>query len=583
MKSFRIALLLLLVMSGIPASAAYNPANIPSVSSISQMKSLPVAQYPTVDVTGTQGGLFIWTMGSPPSGYTCSGGVGGDGGTIFCSTSTNSGYWLRKTNGVLTSLMYGTDPTGTNDSTSAMQLAWNAASSSKLNLPIVDPAGVFKLSSTLTATPGLSYTGAGVGADAIVGGNGTILDFSTASNSNPCVSLQLPNGTNTIVGASFYNFYEKCPGTYGIRENSVSGGFTNDGSSQEYLFDVNIQNVSISGGTTAAIQLSKCFHANINASVNNNFFTPGDHVDLEGCDTSQISGGRYYPTNGSAIKFVTHGTFGNYDLISGAVEIGAFDNSHPSIYLDGRSDTVGAGVNIEGNSTGSYISIGPDGFTHSIQNVIVSANGSTHWLDFGGNCPEITNIQNNNPVTSTPGIVSAPTRCPIWYNSSILRQIWYNANPDSGSSLPFISNNTDANRNGFQWWISPSNAKSLAFGDGCGNTATATTGAFDFSQCSAGAFLDFYSSNSDIGNMVGSLTTQVVAYCNGGTGTLAIRGDDGSHSTTVQTANITLASSPKIFSNAFSGAGSYSTFMIFMTRPGTCADPRVISVGVNAS
>lgn len=408
-----------------------------------------------------------------------------------------------------------------------------------------------------------------------------------------CIALQLPNGTDTVIGASFFSGAQICPnGTYGIQQNSIAGGFTNDNTTQQYLFNVTIgapgKQWYISGGTTVAIQLSKCFHANINAWIDNRYnlgTLPGHLVDLEGCDASVVSGGRYVATNGAAVKFNQQSTFGNYDLISGTTEIEAFDNLHPAVILGAKSDTIGPGVNLEGNTTGTYIQTTSAG-THAIQNAIISGNGSAHWLDISV-CPVQINAQNNSQYTATDGPVTSPSACPIWFNSSTLTQIFYSANPDAGAALPLISSNTDAYRNGYQWYISASNAKSLSYSDGCGGTAShianAVAGAFDFAGCTAGDYMNFYSTNSDAGALIGTITTTVVAYCQGGSGTLSIRGDDGSHSTTTQTATLTLTAAPKTFADAFSGTGSYTSGMIFMARPGTCAVPRIVSVGVTVN
>lgn len=504
------------------------------------------------------GGVWLPVASCTPDAYF---------GLCVRDKSGTGTYWWRSRPQVLSTTMFGSDPTGGADSAASFNAAYVAANFTGLN--IVDPPGTFKLSSTVTPGRNVSYTGSGEKL--------TVLDFSTNSSSTPCMRLQLPNGSDYVIGPSFKGFTLSCVGTYGVQLNSIAGGFTDTPATQDYMADVHFEKVYVSGGTTAAIQISKCFHCTFDdVWIDTSLQTTGDIIDVEGSDFARITGGRLFVNNGSAIKFVQQNTFGNDNVAKGPLDIGCFNSAHPCVVLSTISDTL-RDATLEGNSAGYLIEL-PGGLHHGIYNNNMSDNASgSHWLHMSTRYVSV-DAQNNYSGSTVGGVVCDGTCGLLWFDNATPSRIVHNANPNYDSGFPFNSNPSDRDYRGYLWVVSAANVDGVGAGE-CGTTLNAINNELSVGSCSTPGYATFYSSHSGSA-VVGSLTTDVEAWCNGGTGTLGVRLDDGSHATTAATATLSLTAYPKMFKNVFATPTSISTEALLLLLVGTCGSPRVRYVGL---
>lgn len=147
------------------AAAPYSfPAS--SISSLQELGSSAGRSYLTAEVSDTQGdgSLFVWVNGSLPCDANAG---GGDGGTTFCSFVSaldtshyrTDGYWKRVFSGDVNINWFGADPTGSVDSSAAIQAACAAAPGFSAATSVLVPNGNYNSSSagsTCVSIHGLS-------------------------------------------------------------------------------------------------------------------------------------------------------------------------------------------------------------------------------------------------------------------------------------------------------------------------------------------------------------------------------------------------------------------------------------------
>lgn len=143
-------------------------------------------------------------------------------------------------------LQYGADPTGTNDSTSAIQAAISAASSTA-GSAVFFPAGVYLVSSTITFPGNIALLGSG---DA---------DGGTIIKAKASAALTTP----VLASADWYNNSTTCGNPVEIRDIKIDGNSANSGTSGTAAHGIVMMNFwsiiercSIIGATGDGLQVS---------------------------------------------------------------------------------------------------------------------------------------------------------------------------------------------------------------------------------------------------------------------------------------------------------------------------------------
>lgn len=266
------------------------------------------------------------------------------------------------------------------------------------------PKGDYHFQNTVTMAPGVIFTGAGQGNTQFFTG-GTTWGF----------ELLNPNGTQHIEAPKFKNMTIQVATTAGngIRWNSITGGFTDDGSSQQYMFRPRLEGVSFNLDTATpgiAVQMNKCFDYWIQGCGFTGFNYP---IDFEGSDIGTFINNR---TDGTKIYEVlanSHGTFGS-DLF-----IRENDFNDP-----GANNAAGGFVNSTYRSLGIYdnhmetdtatvrtnlISIsGGESFMTKIKgNRIDNVLAPTNWLNVAGSTNNYLVSVHDNVTAGAPATMGS--------------------------------------------------------------------------------------------------------------------------------------------------------------------------------
>ena len=276
----------------------------------------------------------------------------------------------------------------------------------------------------------------------IIGGSsfGTLI---TASHANFAYSMINGNGVNQIQAPSFKNIHLVC--LNGIQLNSSTGGFTDDGTTQNYMMrpiiDKCIIECSTEGSGGFGVQWSKCFDGEIKSSVIFRFAT---NIDFHGCDICEIKHNRIFSSQVAQIALTSYSFFGsqtiidhNDILLSSTGTYIKTSDWHLRItnnYFEGRNGTATSVIEIN------------NGFTAVIRDnrIDVPASMATNWLVLNTPTSLINlTVENNTSTGVAPGEVLVNGNVTYWYNGSAIRKWRFANNRESLSvGIPFNSLDT---------------------------------------------------------------------------------------------------------------------------------------------
>jgi len=299
---------MLITLAVLGRGAAAAPIPVVAVDSIAAMQALEGGKYPHVTVTGFYagsirgGGDFLFQAGSRAVP---------DGCTVF-GDAQNLGRWIRRMGNVLDVTMCGAKWDNNTDDASAISAAFTVASGAGLTVSC--PGGTGNVGTTVEPArfTGVVFKCAGMDASTIT---------CTMKPGRPCFLFQNKIGTAAVQAPQIYDVnFAAAVGAQSpsviIQYNSIAGGFTDTAATQNYMMRPIVQRVIISGGQIA-IQCSKCFDGDFSLGT---FFNQDRHAfDIEGSDWMNIgdAGTNRITTSGDyPIKLVSHGTFGNGDLVT---------------------------------------------------------------------------------------------------------------------------------------------------------------------------------------------------------------------------------------------------------------------------
>lgn len=309
---------------------------------------------------------------------------------------------------------------GDPDDTLSFQRAEYAASSGVnscaggIGFGIYYPPKNYTISSTITMCPGVTHQGAGR----------TMTNINGGSVSGWVFQLLNANGTNEVQGPSFFDMNIGASATGGIRYNSITGGFTDDGSSQAYMVRPNIQRVTIEGTQTSGqicLQMNKTF----DAVISNGFLELcGTNLDLEGSDiTSVTDSTRFVAPVTQNILINRRGTFGSSTQIDHADILeagtaGSIVSSDLDLIL---KDSL---IEITSGSYPSCINLTNGTLNAKIEgNRIQCAGNVTHWLQVD---TDVVNLSVQNNYTSgatTPALFKSGAGVLYYENNSLIQNI----------------------------------------------------------------------------------------------------------------------------------------------------------------
>ena len=153
-------------------------------------------------------------------------------------------------------LDFGADPTGTDDSTTAIQNAHNASRA------VYYPTGTYKITS-ISLPPGAIIVGEGASSNGSTTTNNTTI-VGTTSAYVYTMYAPVPN-TNIIEGPRFSNINIQCQN--GVQLNDSTKGSPDLSGTQGIIFNASFRRVYISNngtlGTGTGIQASVCFHMEV--------------------------------------------------------------------------------------------------------------------------------------------------------------------------------------------------------------------------------------------------------------------------------------------------------------------------------
>lgn len=481
-----------LVFATSPGNAANNPANIPNIPSIAAMQALGAAspQYATINLQSYYaglnkgGGIFQWAAGSTATGDTC---------TIFAASGVSTGRWIRQGINALDITMCGAYADGSHADQAAITQAGVVASTSPYKT-VTLPGGHIIISSSITAATGVIYRGQGMGAPGATLPGQTWVDGATMT-SGWVFDLTTPIGGATIEAPKFYDMtiYAPVGGTPSggcIRWNSISGGFTNDASSQAAMLHPHAERIYCRGNgnvgnTVIGMQCSKCFEGDISQSIIQ-FGATG--VDFEGSDMMSFGGAgpnRIQTTNGYPVILQGHNTFGNRNLITGNEILypnPATGTVGAMIYDAAGSSTIQSNhIESSGAPTITCIVDVAGGVDHSIVNNDITVVSPTNSWCVDGDLPTLA-IQNNGcSACSLPAALFPAGGSHYFYNNGGIRQIITHGgnSPNADSGFPFnsVPSNSDI--------TFPAN---VVLQWSCGNSGLTTGGAGLLVTCDNGAF-----------------------------------------------------------------------------------------------
>lgn len=446
MKRILLALFWLACFMGVVEAQGPNTVRtFPSITGTGGIVGLGTASSQYVNaVASTQGyssagdgggGQFIWNASSTTAT---------DSGTVFAATGVSTGRWLRvlTPNSVLSPKMFGAKCDGSTDDSTAMQNTENAAGAS--GYAIQYPSATCKFATGITMGIGVVHTG--------VGQNNSVLDY---TGTGWAFKLNLPNGTSQIVGPSFADLQIATPnvtsGGGAIQYNNPSNGFTNDSSSQEYLFTPSVRRVLLGGPQTVGtfgIQCSKCFDASFN---NNYIIAYGTAIDWEGSDVSEASSNAIYNPVTQAILANQHSSFGNQLLIShndipnltagsGGVDLNI---NYRSAYIEYNH------MEQDNGSTAASIALTcgtASNYDIHDNNVTLVSSVTPNWLTVSGTCLLLSIFNNNTNASAAPppALFNSGSGALYWYSSTARQYIYAEGNIDNDAGIPYNSPNGNA-------------------------------------------------------------------------------------------------------------------------------------------
>lgn len=240
----------------------------------------------------------------------------------------------------LTPQMFGAKCDGTTDDSTALQAAENAAAVSKTQ------AAVVYIGPNLCVTSVPLTPGAGVDHFCFLGQN---YGDSGEGVSNRCglkalvgssfygYDLELPNGISSVQAPTFHDMYITGNGGC-IRLNNPNNGFTNDNTSQEYMLFARFDRINCAA-TTIGVQCSKC----ISPQLRDGTWSGGNiAIDFEGSDDVLIDHPFILGFTDLPVKFASHATFGNNDILTHAQINCPFADANgvACVYSSARNATI---------------------------------------------------------------------------------------------------------------------------------------------------------------------------------------------------------------------------------------------------
>jgi hypothetical protein len=353
-------------------AASPQPRIIYAVDSIAALQALDGAKYPDVSVTGFYagmtkgGGMFAWQADSAAPPDNC---------TVF-PAAQKQGRWLRRMGNVLDVTMCGAKWDNAADDSAAIALAFTTASRSGYSVSC--PGGTANIATTMAPASfaNVIFRCQGMGASTI---------NCTVPAGRPCFLFQNPIGLNAIQAPQITDVSftapsgPRAPGAV-IQYNSIAGGFTDTAQTQDYMMRPIVQRVTILGGGIG-IQCSKCFDGDFSLNTLTNQERHG--FDLEGSDWMSIgdAGSNRIAYSGDyPILLVSHGTFGNGDLVSHNDILAPRQGVKAYIYSSARTSYLEKNF-LEGETHGACEIKIDQGASH----VLVQGNHVTdrtvdHWL-----------------------------------------------------------------------------------------------------------------------------------------------------------------------------------------------------------
>lgn len=307
------------------------------------------------------------------------------------------------------------------------------------------PSGDYHFQNTVTMAAGVEFVGAGV--------ENTVL-FTGGTNWG--FELLLPNGTQHVEAPKFRDMTIQVATTSGngIRWNSITGGFTDTGSSQQYMMRPRVERVNFSldtGTAGTAIQMNKCFDTLVSNCLFNGFDYP---IDYEGCDINLFQMNRTDSTKTYEVKARAQNTFGSTLLI----QCNDFNNPAIANTAGGFIDTTYRDIAIYDNhmeldggvTRTNLIKVsGGNAFDTKIHNNRIEPGGfCTNWLSVANDSNHyLVSVHNNvtESSVSTMGSVSwgsqyyfnnSGGRCIVTHSGNTTGDAGFPMNYESGQYIP---------------------------------------------------------------------------------------------------------------------------------------------------
>lgn len=262
------------------------------------------------------------------------------------------------------------------------------------------PAGDYHLENTITMAPGVIFRGAGQGNTQIYTGEGPTSTWG--------IELLLPNGTESIEAPKFYDMTIQVTGSgNGIRWNSITGGFTNDNTSQQYMSKPRLINVVMGADTPTpgiGIQLNKSFDYMIEGCQFEGFNVA---MNFEGSDIGSVRANRTDATVTWEIVANSHGTFGaslyisenDFNNPSAASALGGFvASTYQDITIENNHMELDGGV-----TRNNLLAFSGNSFEIKVHNNRVDSNGNcTNWLNITSDVNRyLVSVFNNTTATAS--------------------------------------------------------------------------------------------------------------------------------------------------------------------------------------
>jgi hypothetical protein len=334
------------------------------------------------------------------------------GGFIQAGTGAVQRTVESKLQDVVSVKDFGAVGDGVANDTAAIQ----AAVSANPGKIIFFPKGTYRTTSSINL---YSTTN---GHTSLVGEGASIINATSVTDFAFVVTC--PNGSVLYAAPSFENLTINCQ--QGIRLNSLTGGFTDDSSTQYYMWKPVFSKVEINGTSAASsfgIQLSKAFNARIVNCVVSGFSTC---VKAKGSDFTFISHSRI--SQGSTlVDDESASSFGNGTVISHC-DMGGVSASGWFVKTNARESTItnNALENFLG-SIGGFIDI-TGGLTHRIYANRIDSSSSTPPAVRCVPSPAFIVVRDNYSVSNQPGGITITSSPAYWYNNIIRRRFIFENN-----------------------------------------------------------------------------------------------------------------------------------------------------------